>query len=256
MTYKKLFTFIFLLISLFFTSCALQNFPEVPFSTQLRPFSTEGMLKPATLAYSDYLPKPAEFIAPVPEITDIFSGEERYLVRAKTEKLFDKCKELWIDFGQVTENSFAFPLPNARILSQYGRRHNRPHTGIDIKTFPNDTIRAAFDGIIRIAGRTRGYGNVVVIRHYNGLETVYGHSSKLLVKAGDKVKAGDPLSLEGRTGRATTEHLHFETRINGQPFDPNLIIDFAGQKLQNKCLVFTPDEKGKIHIDKYYKMYE
>ena len=95
-----------------------------------------------------------------------------------------------------------------------------------------------------------------MIRHYNGLETVYGHSSKLLVKAGDKVKAGDPLSLEGRTGRATTEHLHFETRINGQPFDPNLIIDFAGQKLQNKCLVFTPDEKGKIHIDKYYKMYE
>ncbi|MFR3853222.1 MAG: hypothetical protein ACLTXP_14085 [Odoribacter splanchnicus] len=50
--------------------------------------------------------------------------------------------------------------------------------------------------------------------------------------------------------------MHFETRINGQPFDPNLIIDFAGQKLQNKCLVFTPDEKGKIHIDKYYKMYE
>ncbi|WP_298612249.1 M23 family metallopeptidase [uncultured Odoribacter sp.] len=256
MNFRKSFLFILLSVSLFFTSCSFRHIPEAPFSTQLHAFSTEGMLIPSPLAYSDYLPKPAEFIAPAPQITDIFNGEERYLVRAKTENLFDKCKELWIDFGQIAENSFVFPLPNARILSQYGRRHNRPHTGIDIKTFANDTIRAAFDGIVRIAGRTRGYGNVVVIRHYNGLETVYGHNSKFLVKAGDKVNAGDPISLEGRTGRATTEHLHFETRINGQPFDPSLIIDFVEQKLHNKCLVFTPDEKGKIHIDKYHKMYE
>ena len=103
--------------------------------------------------------------------------------------------------------------------------------------------------MVRIAGRAKGYGNVVVIRHYNGLETVYGHHARLLVKAGDKVKAGMAIGLEGRTGRATTDHLHFETRINGQPFDPSLIIDFHTQKLLNTCLVFTPGPDGKIKID-------
>lgn len=232
-------------------SCSVQT----PFTSVISPIDTEisipsdGILTIPELAFSDYLSKPAEFYTPQIEISEQFVGEEKYLVRAKTEKLFEKRTELWIDLSQLDNASFAFPLPGARVISPYGTRRGRNHTGIDLKTFPQDTIRAAFDGIVRIAGYSKGYGNVVVIRHYNGLETVYGHNSSFLVKAGQKVTAGTPISLEGRTGRATTEHLHFETRINGQYFDPNLIIDFTTGKLQNKCIVFTPTEKGKIRIE-------
>lgn len=241
------FGFLFITIS-----CSLQQ-PTVtltpPPASALLPFNTDNLLTIPELAASEYLKEPATFYTPAIEITDTFIGAEKYMVRAKTEKLFEKRNELLVDFAQFSENSFAFPLPGARILSPYGTRRGRNHTGIDIKTFANDTIRAAFDGIVRIAGRARGYGYVVVIRHYNGLETVYGHHSRLLVKAGDKVTAGTPVGLEGRTGRATTEHLHFETRINGQHFDPSIIIDFHTQKLRNKCIVFTPESDGKIRID-------
>lgn len=215
----------------------------------LSPFNTDNLITVPELAVSEYLKEPATFYTPAIEITDTFIGAEKYLVRAKTEKLFEKRNELLVDLGQIDENSFFFPLPGARFLSPYGTRRGRNHTGVDIKTFANDTVRAAFDGVVRIAGRAKGYGNVVVIRHYNGLETVYGHHSRLLVKAGEKVKAGSPLGLEGRTGRATTEHLHFETRIDGQSFDPAIIIDFATEKLLNTRIVFTPRPDGKIQID-------
>ena len=90
---------------------------------------------------------------------------------------------------------------------------------------------------------------MIVVRHYNGLETVYGHNSKRLVKSGDRVKAGQVLAVSGQTGRASTDHLHFEVRVNGKHIDPNLIIDFEKQTLLQKCLVFTSDEKGKLNIE-------
>ncbi|MDE5638249.1 MAG: M23 family metallopeptidase [Odoribacter sp.] len=249
---NKLFAILF--SSIFFTilSCSRQQSlttVSTPPVTTLSPFNTDNLLTVPELAVSDYLRERATFYTPAIEITDTFIGAEKYLVRAKTEKLFEKRNELLIDLGQMEEHAFSFPLPGARLLSPYGIRRGRNHTGIDIKTFAHDTVRAAFDGVVRIAGRAKGYGNVIVLRHYNGLETVYGHHSRLLVKAGDKVKAGAPLGLEGRTGRATTDHLHFETRINGQPFDPAIIIDFASQKLHNTCIVFTPGPDGKIRID-------
>lgn len=246
--------FIITLFGLLFitVSCSFQHsYPIVstPPAAVMPPFSTDSLLTIPQLAVSVHLKEPATFYSPAITITDTFIGAEKYLVRAKTEKLFEKRDELRVDLGQIEEHSFSFPLPGARILSPYGTRRGRNHTGIDMKTFTNDTVRAAFDGIVRIAGRAKGYGNVIVLRHYNGLETVYGHHSRLLVKAGDKVTAGTPIGLEGRTGRATTEHLHFETRINGQPFDPSLIIDFNSRRLRNTCIVFTPEPGGKIRID-------
>lgn len=252
MRINKLFSIIFCLLLFIVPSCSVQQQTSTyhpPVTSGLSPFDTDNLVRIPEVASVVYLKEPAVFYTPAIEITDTFIGAEKYLVRAKTEKLFEKRSELLVDLEQIDENSFSFPLPGARVLSPYGIRRGRNHTGIDIKTFANDTIRAAFDGVVRIAGRAKGYGNVVVIRHYNGLETVYGHNSRLLVKAGDKVSAGSPVSLEGRTGRATTEHLHFETRINGQPFDPGIIIDFTTRKLHNKCIVFTPEQDGKIRID-------
>ena len=83
------------------------------------------------------------------------------------------------------------------------------------------------------------YGNIVVIRHANGLETLYSHNFKNLVKSGDIVKAGQPIALTGRTGRATTEHVHFETRINGEHFNPNLIFNLKEGTLRKECIKCT-----------------
>lgn len=214
------------------------------------PQDIDQLLPQHELAFSTFKSEPVEFFTPGISITETFNNFEKNQIRAKDEKLFGKRNELMLDLGQIPESAFSFPLPEARVISPYGNRRGRKHTGVDLKTFANDTVRAAFDGIIRVANRGRGYGNVIVIRHYNGLETVYSHNSKNFVKSGDRVTAGMPIALTGRTGRATTEHVHFETRINGQCFDPNLIIDFQARKLQNNCIVFTPDTKGSILIDK------
>ena len=100
-----------------------------------------------------------------------------------------------------------------------------------------------------MAQRNGAYGNVIVVRHYNGLETVYSHNSKHLVKVGTRVKAGTPLALVGRTGRATTEHVHFEIRVNGEPIDPAKIIDFTTQKLVPQSLSFIQRTNGRVRIE-------
>ncbi len=110
------------------------------------------------------------------------------------------------------------------------------HTGMDIKAIPNDTIRAAFAGVVRMAKLYSSYGNIVVIRHNNGLESVYAHQSKNLVEVNERVEAGEAIGLAGRTGRATTEHLHFEIRVANEPIDPQLLIDVEHQRLHRAVL--------------------
>ena len=234
------------------TSCSpklttpLQLSPAISIAA---PYNTQDLLPEQEIAFASFKSEPVEFFTPSVEISRSFNNFEKSNVRVKDTKLFQKRKELLINFTDIPEGSFSFPLPNAKVISPFGTRRGRNHTGIDLKTFANDTIRAAFDGIVRVANRGRGYGNVIVIRHYNGIETVYSHNSKNMVKSGDKVTAGMAIGLTGRTGRATTEHVHFETRVNGEYFDPNLIIDFQTHRLHNKNVVFTPDSRGTIKID-------
>lgn len=209
----------------------------------------DSLLSCTKIDLSFYKPGIVEFFTPSYEITETFNSFEKSNVRTKDEKLFAKQKDLILDLALLPDDAFVFPLPGAKVISPYGTRRGRNHTGIDLKTRANDTIVAAFSGIVRVSGRSGGYGNVVVVRHYNGLETVYSHNIKNLVKSGDRIKAGTPIGLTGRTGRATTEHVHFEVRVNGEHFDPNLVIDFGTHKLLQKCLVFTPTEKGKIQIN-------
>lgn len=171
-------------------------------------------------------------------ITETFTVKEKEHVKASDPKLFCTGESEIIYLSLFSETDYAFPLPNAKLISPYkGRRTN--HSGVDLKTRANDTIVSVFDGIVRMAKPYQAYGNIIVIRHYNGLETVYSHNSKNLVKPGDYVEAGQPIALTGRTGRATTEHLHFETRINGQHFNPALIFDFESNTLRNKNLLCT-----------------
>lgn len=130
----------------------------------------------------------------------------------------------------VDLRGYCMPTDSRKITSNFGRRWRRQHEGIDIKVYIGDTIRAAFDGKVRIVDyNRRGYGYYVVIRHPNGLETLYGHLSKQLVRPDQIVRAGEPIGLGGNTGRSTGSHLHFETRICGTPINPALMFDFPNQ---------------------------
>lgn len=139
-----------------------------------------------------------------------------------------------LDLRQI--KSWHYPLDGSHVISDYGGKRN--HAGIDIKNGAGKEVYALFDGLVVQSGVFSGYGKCVTLRHANGLETRYAHNSKNYVKVGDKVKAGDVLGLTGRTGRATTEHVHFETRINGRAFNPNYVLDTKNQCLQNCVLQF------------------
>lgn len=139
----------------------------------------------------------------------------------------------------TSDQWWCYPLPGAKVISPYGRRGGRSHTGVDLKTKSDDNIRAAFDGEVVFSAKYAGYGNLVRILHGNGLETYYSHNSKNLVKVGDRVKAGDVIALTGRTGRATTEHLHFETRINGRAYDPSRFFDHQAHAIRMKAFQKT-----------------
>ena len=145
-----------------------------------------------------------------------------------------------LDLEKIEEKAWAYPLPNARVISPYGGA--RRHSGVDLKTKPNDEIYAAFDGEVVASGPYYGYGNCIRIKHAYGLETLYSHQSKNMVKKGDKVKAGQVIGLTGRTGRATTEHLHFEVSFGGKRLDPAIIFDHSNHKLKAATLHLT---KGK-----------
>lgn len=134
---------------------------------------------------------------------------------------------------------FCMPTTSKVITSNFGRRWGRMHKGIDVKVYIGDTIRSAFSGKVRIVKyEANGYGNYVVIRHYNGLETIYGHMSKHLVKENQIVKAGEPIGLGGNTGRSTGSHLHFETRLCGVALNPALMFDFRNQDVTGDTYMF------------------
>ena len=148
-------------------------------------------------------------------------------------------------------HTYCIPHPGP-ITSQFKYRRRRPHRGIDIGLETGDAIYAAFDGIVRVAlptSMTGGYGNVLVIRHLNGLETYYGHLSKYIVQSGDVVKAGELIGYGGSTGRSTGPHLHFETRYMGQSFDPERIFDFYNGKLRSDVFVL---KKHYFNINSHY----
>ena len=143
------------------------------------------------------------------------------------------------DTYTIDLTGFHMPTPSTKITSPFGPRWRRMHNGLDLKVNIGDTIVAAFDGKVRIVKyERRGYGKYVVIRHDNGLETIYGHLSKQLVEENQLVKAGEVIGLGGNTGRSTGSHLHFETRFLGQAINPAEIIDFENGVPHQDTYVF------------------
>lgn len=132
-------------------------------------------------------------------------------------------------------DEFCFPVKGC-VNSPYGWRWGRAHRGVDINLKTGDPVHAAFGGVVRVACPMGGYGNVIVIRHHNGLETVYGHLSKIKVKPRQIVNAGDVIGLGGSTGHSTGPHLHFEVRFQYETFDPEWILDFKTYTLRTRRL--------------------
>lgn len=163
------------------------------------------------------------------------------------------------DCFRIDLTGFVMPTTNTRITDVFGyrRRRGRRHNGLDIKVQKGDTIYAAFDGKVRITSyQRRGYGHYVVIRHNNGLETVYAHLSKKLVIEEQNVKAGQPIGLGGNTGRSTGSHLHFETLFCGTPLNPALMFDFEKQDVTGDFYMFRKKQyKAAIAGEpKYHKV--
>lgn len=162
------------------------------------------------------------------------------------------------DSFTINLRHFCMPTPSRVVTSNFGSRWGRQHKGLDIKVYIGDTIRAAFSGKVRVVRyEGGGYGNYIVIRHPNGLETIYGHLSKQLVKENQVVRVGEPIGLGGNTGRSTGSHLHFETRLCGVALNPALLFDFRNQDVTGDYYVFNKDtykhesdiatrERGKI----------
>ncbi|MBQ8047289.1 MAG: M23 family metallopeptidase [Prevotella sp.] len=153
---------------------------------------------------------------------------------------FEKSNTVEWNLSEMEGDEWCYPLPDAKVISPYGNnRGSHIHSGVDLKTKPNDNVRAAFDGEVILSGPNSGYGNCIKIKHGNGLVTLYGHQSKNLVKAGDRVKAGQIIGLAGRTGHATTEHVHFEVFFCGRRYNPNIIFDHTTRGLRLVTLVIN-----------------
>ena len=170
------------------------------------------------------------------------------------------------DSFRIDLRNYVMPTPSTKITDIFGYRPNRRrlHQGMDIKVQTGDTIYAAFDGKVRITSyQRRGYGYYVVIRHNNGIETLYAHLSKRLVNVNQNVKAGEPIGLGGNTGRSSGSHLHFETILMGKSIDPALMFDFKNQKMTGDSYMYRKPgtkyiENGKVKIagpeKKYHKV--
>lgn len=192
-----------------------------------------------------------------PDSVDVFTGVEYEdsLLVSDFEQVDSLYKNIWnstqirygvnlvsksdtIAIGLTGNEKYCHPC-DGKVISKFGRRGRRQHTGTDIKLHHGDSVRCVFDGRVRIAKRLSGYGNMVLVRHNNGLETLYAHLSSIKVSVNDTLKAGDLIGLGGRTGRATTEHLHFETRLFGEPFDSSIYIDFEKGALKSDTIYYN-----------------
>ena len=185
---------------------------------------------------------------------------EREMTENPSAQLYDDWNNVYAhratelpDSFRINLRNFCMPTTNRVITSKMGPRWGRMHKGLDIKVYIGDTIRAAFSGKVRIKKYERaGYGKYLVIRHNNGLETIYGHMSDWLVGENQVVKAGQPIGLGGNTGRSTGSHLHFETRLCGVALNPALLFDFVNQDVTADYYMFRKEtfEHESVAINK------
>ena len=177
---------------------------------------------------------------------------------APAEDLYRSWANVFVNYNvplpaeyKIDLRQFHMPCESRTVNSHFGYRKQfrRNHYGTDIKVYVGDTIRAAFSGKVRVVlnqGAKKGYGKYIIIRHPNGLETVYGHLSKQLVAPDQIVKAGEPIALGGNTGFSTGPHLHFETNFLGRHIDPELLFSFQAHDVRGDFYVYRPNGRSEL----------
>lgn len=203
--------------------------------------------------YNDHTWDYIEMDRPEIDTTGLFESWDIESIHAYRDvKLTDLPESVDLLLADSTHH-FVAPFIGRR-SSTFKYRKGRPHNGVDIPLRVGDTIRSPFDGVVRYVGggkKTGGYGNLVVIRHPNGLETYYGHLSERLVSEDEMVMAGEAIGLGGSTGRSTGPHLHFETRYMGKPFDPERVVNFDDGSLRDTLLTL---KRHYFNIGSHYGM--
>ncbi len=204
-----------------------------------------------TASANDKYGKNTEHIARPQDDYEVLDIDEFQSMQFEHDLLspFKNSNEFTINFAEYTDDQWCYPMKGGKVISPFGGK--RRHAGTDIKTKAGDPVYAAFEGKVTLSGNHYGYGQCIVIRHANGLETLYSHQKKNLVKVGDWVKAGEQIGIVGRTGRASTEHCHFEMKCNGRPFDSSKIFDHATNTLKKQTVVFRKTKSGvSIAVEK------
>lgn len=192
-----------------------------------------------------------------------FSDKELTTVGVAGYDVFNGENMIAVSLDEIKQNG-VYPFGGI-LSSQYGVRRGRIHSGIDISARNGATdIFAVMDGVVRLSMYMKGYGNLIVIRHENGLESLYSHNKTNLVKSGDIVKAGDQIAIVGQTGKATGPHLHFEFRLMGKALDPNLFLDPKEStfregsvylhKYPDRIIASKEQDRSKIVIHRYHKV--
>ena len=190
-------------------------------------------------------------LAQDPRFRHPWSNDVCFTSRNDMSKLKDT---LWLCVNDESDQNFHMPAPGL-VTSRYGPRNGRNHNGIDVDLETGDTVYATWSGKVRYAKyNDGGFGNLVIIRHPNGLETLYAHLSKFLVYPDQDIVAGEPIALGGNTGHSYGSHLHFEIRFYDAPMNPEEIIDFANKDLKNENLfvhkgLFRPGAKPSDYYE-------
>ncbi len=186
------------------------------------------------IEYADFSELPREY--------EIWNTE----INPYNVSLVDMADTVKLDVGNYC------PPSRKHVTSNFGFRKWRFHYGIDLKVHKGDTVKCAFDGVVRATRYDRrGYGYFTIVRHNNGLETIYGHMSRFIAHVGDTLKAGDAIGMGGSTGRSTGYHLHFEFRYLGNPINPNDIVDFENHTVKNRVFILSAENfEYKKEIDK------
>lgn len=248
--------FIYALAALMLASCSIftpksqkQSAIE-DLSTQSQPDAYDVKIDKTTANREDKTTTTAKSTAPQPELQEIETRAQigPFTTEQSASVVIPEFKQILLEDVEIKlpelKDEFHYPVDGV-LSSPYGWRHGRMHSGTDIRAPRGTEIHATFDGVVRFARYNGAYGNCIVIRHYNGLETMYAHALKMMVKVNQEVKAGDVIAQVGRTGRATGDHLHFEVRAAGQTIDPKLVIDIENKTIVDKNLYITMRE-GRI----------
>ncbi len=230
---------------LFFLLCTLPVFGQEVIDTIATPRGTMIVYADRTWIYLEDLnftgimnPRIHSIVHEDPNLSYVQPWDNEVCYTSQLHNDLSKLKDtIWLCMADDVHGGFVMPF-DGMVTSQYGYRSGRPHNGTDIDLNTGDTVRAAWAGKVRYAKyNENGFGNLVVIRHYNGLETFYAHLSKHLVAPNQEVKAGDPIGLGGNTGHSYGSHLHFEVRFYDAPMDPAQIIDFKEKKIKDENLM-------------------